>query len=194
MKRNSELTLLVLMALFMALCYVSFMFLKIPIPGTSASVHFGNAFCLIAVLVVAYLCGGDAKACIKGGVFGGICGALGMGIADLTSSPAWLPYTLTLKFASAMITGLVLAALVKTKLNEWARTTIACAAGMLFNLIAAPVANYLTLVYMLHSDAEASGILAGWSSIPSGINAVVSTFAAPALYLALRPALRRMKK
>lgn len=194
MKRNSKLLLMVLMGLFMALCYVSFMFLKVHIPGTSASVHFGNAFCLVAVLVFAYLFGGDARACVKGGVFGGLCGALGMGIADLTSSPVWLPYTLTLKFAFAMVTGLLLAALLRTGWKEWTRCTVACAAGMLFNLIAAPIANYFTLVLLLHSDAEASGILAGWSSIPSGINAVVSTFAAPALYMALRPALRRMRR
>ena len=60
-------------ALLAALCYVSFTFLqiKIPVPGGDAtSLHIGNAFCVLAALLL-------------GGGYGGLAGAVGMTIADL---------------------------------------------------------------------------------------------------------------
>ena len=71
--QNSTITKLAETALMAALCYVSFTFLqiKIPVPGGDAtSIHIGNAFCVLAALLI-------------GGVYGGLSGAIGMGIADL---------------------------------------------------------------------------------------------------------------
>ena len=70
--QNSTVTKLAETALMAALCYVSFTFLqiKIPVPGGDAtSIHIGNAFCVLAALLI-------------GGVYGGLSGAIGMGIAD----------------------------------------------------------------------------------------------------------------
>ena len=42
-----------------------------PVPGGDAtSIHIGNAFCVLAALLL-------------GGVYGGLAGAIGMGIADI---------------------------------------------------------------------------------------------------------------
>lgn len=63
-------------ALLAALCFVSFTFLqiKIPMPGGDAtSLHIGNAFCVLAALLL-------------GGVYGGLAGAIGMTIADILGS------------------------------------------------------------------------------------------------------------
>ena len=60
-------------ALLAALCFVSFTFLqiKIPMPGGDAtSLHIGNAFCVLAALLL-------------GGFYGGLAGAVGMTIADV---------------------------------------------------------------------------------------------------------------
>ena len=97
--QNSTITKLAETALMAALCYVSFTFLqiKIPVPGGDAtSIHIGNAFCVLAALLI-------------GGVYGGLSGAIGMGIADLMD-PVYItgaPKTFVLKFCIGLITGLV---------------------------------------------------------------------------------------
>ena len=97
--QNSTITKLAETALMAALCYVSFTFLqiKIPVPGGDAtSIHIGNAFCVLAALLI-------------GGVYGGLSGAIGMGIADLMD-PVYItgaPKTFILKFCIGLITGLV---------------------------------------------------------------------------------------
>ena len=72
-KRNETVTKLAQTALMAALCFVTFTFLqiKIPLPGGGAtSFHVGNAFCVLAALIL-------------GGCYGGLAGAIGMGIADV---------------------------------------------------------------------------------------------------------------
>ena len=73
MKTNSTVMKIAQTALFAALCYVIFTYLqiKIPMPGGDAtSIHLGNAFCVLAALLL-------------GGWYGGLAGAIGMGIADV---------------------------------------------------------------------------------------------------------------
>ena len=88
--QNNTVVKLAETALLAALCYVSFTFLqiKIPVPGGDAtSIHIGNAFCVLAALLL-------------GGVYGGLAGAIGMGIADIMD-PVYItgaPKTFVLKF------------------------------------------------------------------------------------------------
>lgn len=132
--QNSTITKLAETALMAALCYVSFTFLqiKIPVPGGDAtSIHIGNAFCVLAALLI-------------GGVYGGLSGAIGMGIADLMD-PVYItgaPKTFVLKFCIGLITGLVAHKI--AKINEstdkkyvfkW--SVIASVAGLAFNVVAA---------------------------------------------------------
>ena len=98
-KSHDQIQKLALTALFAALCYVIFTFLqiKIPMPGGDAtSLHLGNAFCVLAALLL-------------GGGYGGLAGAVGMTIADLMD-PVYItgaPKTFILKFCIGLITGLV---------------------------------------------------------------------------------------
>lgn len=64
-------------ALMAALCYIGFQFLRIDIPigGDKTAIHLGNAFCVLGALLL-------------GGLKGGLAGAVGMTIADLTSGYA----------------------------------------------------------------------------------------------------------
>ena len=97
--QNNTVVKLAETALLAALCYVSFTFLqiKIPVPGGDAtSIHIGNAFCVLAALLL-------------GGVYGGLSGAIGMGIADIMD-PVYItgaPKTFVLKFCIGLIVGLV---------------------------------------------------------------------------------------
>ena len=61
MKTNSTVMKIAQTALFAALCYVIFTYLqiKIPMPGGDAtSIHLGNAFCVLAALLLGGWYGG----------------------------------------------------------------------------------------------------------------------------------------
>ena len=95
MKTNSTVMKIAQTALFAALCYVIFTYLqiKIPMPGGDAtSIHLGNAFCVLAALLL-------------GGWYGGLAGAIGMGIADVMD-PIYItgaPKTFILKLCIGLI-------------------------------------------------------------------------------------------
>mgnify|MGYP001036019348 CR=1 FL=1 len=184
--QNSTITKLAETALMAALCYVSFTFLqiKIPVPGGDAtSIHIGNAFCVLAALLI-------------GGVYGGLSGAIGMGIADLMD-PVYItgaPKTFVLKFCIGLITGLVAHKI--AKINEstdkkyvfkW--SVIASVAGLAFNVVADPIVGYFYKQYILGQPQQMAEVLAKWSTATTFVNAVVSTILVAVLYNALRPVL-----
>ena len=88
---------MVMAALFAALCYIGFTYFKIDIPvGTEKTAfHLGNVFCVLAALLI-------------GGFWGGMAGAVGMTIADLTTAYVTsAPKTFVLKLCIGLIVGLV---------------------------------------------------------------------------------------
>ena len=180
--QNNTVVKLAETALLAALCYVSFTFLqiKIPVPGGDAtSIHIGNAFCVLAALLL-------------GGVYGGLAGAIGMGIADIMD-PVYItgaPKTFVLKFCIGLIVGLV--AHKVAKINEstdkkyvfkW--SVIASVAGLAFNVIADPIVGYFYKQYILGQPQE----LAQMSAAATFINAVVSVILVAIIYNAVRPVL-----
>ena len=185
-KRNETVTKLAQTALMAALCFVTFTFLqiKIPLPGGGAtSFHVGNAFCVLAALIL-------------GGWYGGLAGAIGMGIADVLD-PVYItgaPKTFILKLCIGLIVGFVAHRI--AKINEstdkkyvarW--SMIASIAGLGFNVIADPVVGYLYNQFILGQPQQIAEILAKWSTATTFVNAVVSVLLAGVLYNALRPVL-----
>lgn len=179
---------LVLTGLMAALCYVAFTFLKIPIPtpgGGATALHIGNAFCVLAALIL-------------GGWYGGIAGSLGMTIADLTS-PAYVasaPKTFVLKLMIGLIAGFVAHRIAhitehheRSYIVRW--SIIASAAGLGFNVIMDPLAGYLYKTYLLGIPQEASKIMATWAAGATAFNAVVGTIVVVVVYTALRPVLEK---
>ncbi|MEE0418989.1 MAG: ECF transporter S component [Lachnospiraceae bacterium] len=175
-------------ALLAALCFVSFTFLqiKIPMPGGDAtSLHIGNAFCVLAALLL-------------GGGYGGLAGAVGMTIADLLD-PVYIlgaPKTFVLKFCIGLITGLVahrIAKIGKSRdpkyIFKW--STIASVCGLGFNVIFDPLAGYFYKMYILGQPQEMAGVLAKWSTATTFVNAVVSVILVAVIYNVLRPALAK---
>lgn len=175
-------------ALFAALCYVIFTYLqiKIPMPGGDAtSIHLGNAFCVLAALLL-------------GGWYGGLAGAIGMGIADVMD-PIYItgaPKTFILKLCIGLITGLVAHKI--AKINEstdkkyifkW--SLLASIAGLAFNVIADPIVGYFYKQYILGQPQQMAEVLAKWSAAATFVNAVLSTIVVVIIYNALRPALAK---
>ena len=188
MKTNSNVMKIAQTALFAALCYVIFTYLqiKIPMPGGDAtSIHLGNAFCVLAALLL-------------GGWYGGLAGAIGMGIADVMD-PIYItgaPKTFILKLCIGLITGLVAHKI--AKINEstdkkyifkW--SLLASVAGLAFNVIADPIVGYFYKQYILGQPQQMAEVLAKWSAAATFVNAVLSTIVVVIIYNALRPALAK---
>lgn len=172
--------------LLAALCYIGFTFFKIDIPvGTEKTAfHFGNVFCVVAALLL-------------GGYWGGLAGAIGMTIGDLTTSYVTsAPKTFFLKMMIGLIVGLVAHKIFK--LNESHSpayvtkvTILASVCGMGFNIIADPVTGYFYKTYLLGVPQDLAAALAKISAITTAVNAVVAVIVASVFYLALRPALKK---
>ena len=177
---------LALAGLLAALCYIGFAFFKIDIPvGTEkTSFHFGNVFCVLAALLL-------------GGYWGGLAGAVGMTIGDLTTSYVTsAPKTFLLKLCIGLIVGLVAHTLLKLDRDHSAKyvTGAAIAAsvcGMAFNVVADPLVGYFYKAYLLGVPQDVASALAKIATLTTGVNAVVAVIAATVFYLALRPALRK---
>lgn len=184
--RNEHVTRIVTIGLFAALSYVVFTFLqiKIALPGGDAtSIHLGNAVCVLGALIM-------------GGLYGGLGGAIGMTIGDLLD-PVYIiyaPKTFILKLCIGLITGLVAHRIGKIntltdskKIFKWA--LIASISGLLFNVIFDPLVGYFYKLVILGKPA--AELTLAWNITATSINAVISTVAAVAVYMALRPALLR---
>ena len=188
MKTNSTVMKIAQTALFAALCYVIFTYLqiKIPMPGGDAtSIHLGNAFCVLAALLL-------------GGWYGGLAGAIGMGIADVMD-PIYItgaPKTFILKLCIGLITGLVAHKI--AKINEstdkkyifkW--SLLASVAGLAFNVISDPLVGYYYKQYNLGQPQQMAEVLAKWSAATTFVNAILSTIVVVIIYNALRPVLAK---
>lgn len=169
-------------ALFAALSYVAFRFLKIPLPGGGA-LHVGNAFLVLCALLL-------------GGVYGGIAGSVGMTIADLTD-PVYItsaPKTFLMKFCIGLIVGFVAHRIARLT-DEHPRSyqlkwvLLSSGAGFLFNILADPPLGYLYKRFILGLNPDLASIVTKWTAAATFINAVISTVLVTVVYLALRPIL-----
>lgn len=175
-------------ALFAALCYIGFTYAKIDIPvgAEKTAFHLGNVFCVLAALFL-------------GGFWGGMAGAVGMTIADLTTAYVTsAPKTFLLKLCIGLIAGFVAHKVfhisrdnVNRKVPLPVATVLSCAAGMAFNIVADPLVGYFYKMYVLGVPQDAANIWAKIGAITTSVNAVVAVVAATIFYLALRPALKR---
>ena len=186
-RRKTDVRTLATAAMFAALCYVGFAVLRIDIPvGTEKTAfHLGNVFCVLGALFL-------------GGFWGGMAGAVGMTIADLTTAYVTsAPKTFLLKLCIGLITGLVahkvfhLSDDSRRKVPLPVATVLSCAAGLAFNVVADPLTGYFYKRYLLGVPQEIATIWAKMGTLTTLVNAVIAIIAATVLYLALRPALKR---
>ena len=185
---NDKVYKLVLTALMAALCYVAFTFLKIPIPtpgGDTTALHIGNAFCVLAALLL-------------GGGYGGVAGSLGMTIADLLD-PVYItsaPKTFILKLCIGLIAGFVahnIAHITEDHdskyIVKW--SLIASIAGLGFNVVMDPIVGYFYKNYILGVESSAAKIMATWAAGATLVNAIVGTIVVVVVYMAVRPVLKK---
>lgn len=189
METKSNLTTrkVVFAALMAALCYIGFSYFRIDIPvGTEKTAfHLGNVFCVLAALLI-------------GGFWGGMSGAVGMTIADLTSGYVTsAPKTFLLKLCIGLVTGLVAHKVFHISKDEERKVSLSIAtvlsslAGMAFNVVADPVVGYFYKTYLLGVPQDAAAIWAKMGAVTTLVNAIIAVIVATVFYLALRPALKR---
>ena len=185
--KNDHVYKLSMAALFAALCYIGFAYFKIDIPvGTEKTAfHLGNVFCVLAALFI-------------GPFWGGLSGAVGMTIADLTSGYVTsAPKTFLLKLCIGLIAGFVahkvfhISKESERKVPLSVATVLSCTAGMAFNVVADPVVGYFYKMYVLGVPQEAASIWAKIGAVTTSVNAVVAVIAATVLYMALRKPMKR---
>lgn len=186
-RKSVNVRTMVTAALFASLCYIGFTFAKIDIPvGTEKTAfHLGNVFCVLAALFL-------------GGFWGGMSGAVGMTIADLTTAYVTsAPKTFVLKLGIGLVTGFVAHRLFQLSKDKARKiplpvaTVLSCAAGMLFNVIADPLVGYFYKMYVLGVPQEAASIWVKIGAVTTSVNAVIAVICASIFYLALRKPLKR---
>ena len=167
-------------ALMAALCYIAFTFLQIKIqtPVGATSFHLGNAFCVLAALLI-------------DGVSGGIAGAIGMGIGDLLD-PFYIvtaPKTIILKFFIGYITGTVAHKVFHIKEKKGKdlliATIISVCAGMLFNIIGEPTISYLYYQVILNNSDKALSYLNITKWITTSTNSIITIVLSTILYMSI---------
>lgn len=173
--------------LMAALCFVGYMFFP-AISASGTKVHIGNAFVVLAALLL-------------GGVYGGLSGAIGLSLADIISGyAASAPRTFICKFLIGLIVGLIAHKAAKLGENhekkyivKW--TVISTVAGLLFNCIFEPALKWVWYTILTpNADKAASAIksLLALTVYTTYINAVINSIIAILLYIALRPALLKI--
>lgn len=183
---NKKMQKVVMTGMFAALSYVVFTYLqiKIPLPGGDAtSIHLGNAVCVLG-------------AWILGGVWGGIGGAVGMTIGDILD-PVYVlyaPKTFILKFCIGLITGGIAHKIGKINLTNdkrkvWRWTILSAVCGLGFNMVFDPLFGYFYKRVIL--GKAAADVTLVWNITATSVNAVISAIVATAVYLALRPAMKK---
>ena len=184
-EKKVDVTRLAQAGLLAALCYIGFAFLKfdIPVPGSleKTAVHFGNVFCVLAALLL-------------GGYWGGLAGAVGMTIADLTTAYVTsAPKTFLLKLCIGLIVGLVAHKIFHLSAEHPKKyvALLASVCGMAFNIVADPLVGYFYKTYLLGVPQDISKALAKIATGVTAFNAVWAVVLATVLYLALRPALKK---
>ena len=184
--KNEHVRKVIFTGVMAALSYVVFTFLqiKITLPGGDAtSIHLGNAVCVLGALLL-------------GGVYGGLGVAIVMTIGDLLDPiyVVYAPKTFFLKLCIGLVTGLIAHKLghVTTETDNrkvWKWTVIAAIGGLLFNVIFDPLIGYFYKLAILGKPA--AELTLAWNVASTSINAVTSTIVSVAIYMAVRPALKK---
>ena len=184
--KNDNVRTLTYAGLMAALCYVGYaVFPAINASGTK--VHLGNAFVVLAALLI-------------GGLYGGLAGAVGLTIADLSLGyTASAPRTFITKLVIGLIVGLVAHKIAKiseehkkTYILLW--SSLAAVAGLVFNCVFEPALKYVWFTILTPNAEKAAAAISALLAVTTYttmINAVINSVLAIIIYNALRPALNK---
>ena len=153
-------------------------YLRFPLLGSK--VHFANAMCLLSGMFL-------------GPVAGGLAAGLGSAIYDLVAGYDALGILITFvtKAAMAVIAGLILRGFLKKGHVNYAHALLASVAGALTYVVLYLTKSWITLLFAGSDPLSAISTVIASKAPATLLNAAAAIIAAPLLYLALMPALRR---
>ena len=147
---------LALIALFIALCTVSTMLIRIPLP-TSGYANLGDAIVLLAGWIL-------------GPIYGALAAGLGTALADLIGYPIYAPATFIIKFAVAFFASKLISR------YESLSFVHLCVIGLMCELI-------MLVGYYIYDAILLGNILSPALNLPGNImQAVIGTLVAAFLY------------
>ena len=186
MKRKTT-RALVMCAQIAALAYVGFQFLRFDIPvGTErTAIHLGNTFVVLGALLL--------------GGWGGLAGAIGLTIADLTSGYVTsAPTTFLLKLIMGLIATLISRKVfhIDRETSVKGQTKIAAfsaIAALGCNVVFDPLIGYFYKTYVIGMPQDFSATLAKIGAGTTLVNAVMSSIFVVVIWPALYAALTRAR-
>lgn len=185
-RKNDSLMKIAQAGLMAALCYIGYAVFP-AITATGTKIHIGNAF----VVLAAYLLGGP---------YGGLAGAVGLSIADITGGYVEsAPRTFITKLVIGLVAGFVAHKIAKLSENhshgyvlKWSAIAAVCGLGV--NCVFEPTLKYIWYTLLTPNPekaAKAIQALVAVTTYTTLVNAVINSVIAVVLYAALRPALKR---
>lgn len=171
-----------------ALSYVAYL-LRIPnVFGTKSSFHLGNTFTALTALLL-------------DGVSGGLAGAIGLSLADITAGdPGYAVTTFLLKFIIGLVCGVTAHKLLHlermqaaSRLRRTAAVAAASFSGLLVNVFTDPAIGYFRDRYIFGMTPDISAVFLKVASGVTLVNSILSCVCCVVLYLALQPALEKAK-
>lgn len=173
--KNQNIYTLAFMGVMSAVVFVSNYF---SIPIASSRIHLGNVFCLLAGLLF-------------GGIRGGLIAAVGSALFDLTfpayAAESWI--TFINKGSMALLCGMI--AHKETRIPGKIRVFIAALSGAVLYIALYIFKSYIQLAYVTCVPAETILPVLLQKLVASSINGLFAVMAAPALFTALSPALKK---
>ena len=153
--RNCTTKKLVLTALFMALTFVSTMFIRVPL--VLGYINLGDAFVLLSVFIL-------------GPVYGTIAAGVGSALADLFGYITYAPGTLLIKTVMAIVAYLLYKLLLKATKKAMLAEIVGGVAGALIMAF-----GYFCYETLFFETAAVAIINVPWNLVQGAIGVVIST-------------------
>jgi uncharacterized membrane protein len=182
LSRNENITKLTLAAMFAAIAFICFSYLRIEIPmwgGMTGKIYIGHAFIILSALLL-------------GAKYGGLTGAVGLSLADVLAGYAIsAPPTFVSKFllglaASIMAHQVFALNTVTNKKTLYLLSSIAGIVACVINVITEPIIRYAFKVYIMGYPEPISYLSSVNCAISMAISAIPSVILATFLYVTFR--------
>lgn len=180
--RNENITKLTLAAMFAALAFICFSYLRIEIPmggGMTGKVYIGHAFIILSAFLL-------------GAKYGGLTGAVGLALADvLAGYVISAPPTFVAKFligltASIMAHQIFHLGSITTKKTLYILSSIAGIVACIVNVITEPIIRYIFKAYIMGYPEQIAYLASINCAISMAVSAVPSVILATFLYVTFR--------
>ncbi|MCE5286696.1 MAG: ECF transporter S component [Pelosinus sp.] len=178
MSRNENITKLTLAAMFAALAFICFSYLRIEIPmggGMTGKIYIGHAFILLSAFLL-------------GAKYGGLTGAIGLSLADILAGyVVSAPPTFIAKFLLGLAASLMAQQIfhlnsITNKKRLCILSGIAGTVACLVNVITEPVIRYVFKLYIMGYPEPIAYLSAVNCAVSMAVSAIPSIILASFLY------------